>query len=98
MHLAVLAVLDEDIIYRSVLRHLVSPSSLATLDGNGIIVYVHVATIYQYVVAGIYVDGIAARCSQPLGWSKDVTIEVAHVVAVIDVGRPEWTVLDMYIL
>lgn len=47
----IVAVLNQHMIYRTILWGLVSPSALAALDGNGIIIDVHIATIYQHVMA-----------------------------------------------
>ena len=98
MHGSIMAVLDEYIIYRTILWCLVSPGSLTALDGDGIIVYAHVATIYQHIVTNINVDGIAAWCPHATGRGEDGAAQEADVVATVDVVGPERTVLNMHIL
>ena len=98
MHGSIMAVLDEHVIYRTILWCLVSPGSLTALDGDGIIVYAHVAAIYQHIMADINVDGIAAWCPHATGRGEDGAAQEADMVATVDVVGPERTVLDMYIL
>ena len=98
MHSTIGAVLDEHIIYRSILWCLVCPGALTALDGDGIIVYAHVAAIYQHIVTNINVDGIAAWCPHATGWGEDGAAKEADMVATVDVVGPERTVLNMHIL
>ena len=98
MHSTIGAVLDEYIIYRTVLRCLVCPGSLSALDGDGIIVYAHVAAFHQNIVTDINVDGVAAWCPHATGRGEDGAAQEADMVATVDVVGPERTVLDMHIL
>lgn len=98
MNSTIVAVLNQYIIYRTILWGLVSPSALATLDGDGIIIDVHIATIYQHIMAYINIDGIAAGGFHSFCRCEDGTIQETDVVAAVDMIGPEWAVLDMSIL
>lgn len=89
---------DKDIEGGAVLGSTVGPGALAALDDDGIIVDLHVAAMYQHVVADIEVDGIArrrtmflgvARRNDTFGWRIDEIVEVAHVLATIEMVGPE---------
>ena len=98
MHGSIMAVLDEYIIHRTIFRCLVCPGSLTALNGDGIIVYAHIATIHQHIVTNINVDGIAAWCLHAGSRGEDGAAQEADVVATVDVVGPERTVLNMHIL
>ncbi len=95
---AVIAVLDEHIIHGSVLWSLVSPSSLAALYGDSVVVHAHIASVHQHVVTHVNVDGVAARGFHAACGGEDSTVEKPHVVAAVDVVGPKRTVLDMHVL
>ena len=96
MHLAVYAVLDNDVRTGAIVRVLISPRALAALQHNGVIVHVHVTAMNQHILADIKVDGIARR-STALGvngrhilcGSIDETAQVSHILATVEVIRPK---------
>ena len=98
MHSTIGAVLDEHIIYRTIFWCLVCPGALTALDGDGIIVYAHVAAIHQHIVTNVNVDGIAAWCLHVGSRGEDGAAQEADMVATVDVVGPERTVLNMHIL
>lgn len=88
-----------------VVRVLIRPRSLSSFQYNGVITHVHIATIYQYVVANIKVYGITARCAtlrfgliHILGRRVYVAVYIADVVATVQMIGPERTVYEADIL
>ena len=98
MNHTIAAVVDEDVIIGAIASILVGPSALAALDGNGVIVDAHIASMNEDVVTNIDVDGIAARCLQDYSGREDGAVEITHMVGTIKVVGPERTVDQLDIL
>ena len=105
MYLAEGAVLDNHIIVGSVVAGKVGIRALAALEHHSVIVDMHVASSHKHMVAGIDVDGIGTGCSFVwLLWEDAfrrgfyMAVEVAHMVALVDMSSPERTVLKGHIL
>ena len=91
-----MAVLDDDALAGTVGRVLVGPGALAALHDYGIVVDVHEAAVYEYVGAGIDVNGVGRWCPSRGVWSEDVlrrcidvAAQIAHMMALVDVVGPE---------
>ena len=63
-----------------------------SLQRHGVVVDAHVASAHQHVVAHVDVDGVARWGLQALGGRGDVGVEVAHMVAAVEVIGPERTI------
>ena len=98
MHRAIMAVLHQYIITGTILRSLVGKGALAALQHHGIVVHVHIAAAHHHVVAHVDVDGIGRRALDARGRRVDVEVEVAHVVAAVDVVGPEGRVDQPHVL
>ena len=90
--------LHDDVAVGPVVRVLVGKGSLAAFQHNGVVVYVHVAAAYQYVVAIVYVYGVAARRLHACGRGVDVAANVLYVVAAVQVVSPKGAVYQPNVL
>ena len=88
VHSAVTAVLHKHAADGTVDSHSVGIGALTSLEHDGIVVDVHIASAHKDVVALVDVNGIAARCFHALSRRKDEAIEIAHVIAVVKMVGP----------
>ena len=95
---AVMAVLDEHTLHRSIDSHRVGIGALATLQHHGIIVDIHITAIDKKIMSFVNVDSIGTRCLDILCRGIDITAEKAHVVTAVQMVRPERTVDKSHIL
>jgi len=98
VHRAVVAVLHKHTADGTVDSHGVGIGSLAALEHDSIVVDVHVTATHKDVVALVDVDGVAARSFYALSRRKDEAIEIAHVVAVVEMVGPYGAVHQVYVL
>ena len=105
VHPSVATVLYKYPLAGTVGRVLVGPGALASLEHNGIVVHMHETAVDEHVGTRIDVDGVARRSSplrvglpDILRRGEDIAVQIAHVVALIDVVGPEGRVHQMHIL
>ena len=105
--LTITAIFDQNIIYWAIVWVFICPCSFSAFQHHSIVVYLHIATMHQYIVANIKVNRIArwstmllciARRNNAFGWRIDEVIEIAHMFASVEMIRPEWRVDEIYIL
>ena len=97
VYATIVALLDEDALAGSVLRHLVGPCALTALQHHSIVAHMHVAAAHQHILADIDVDGIRTR--RPMFTAGEVehatrrrideAIDIAHALTTIEVVGPE---------
>ena len=97
VYATIVALLDEDALAGSVLRHLVGPCALATLQHYSIVAHMHVAAAHHNILADVNIDGIRAR--RPMFTAGEVehatrrrideAIDIAHAFTTIEVVGPE---------
>lgn len=98
MHLAISAVLHDDVIVRTIVRVFIGKRSLASLQHYGIVVDAHIASAYQYVVTVVYVNGVATWRLYARSWCKDIASDVFNMVTAVKMICPESTVYQSYVL
>ena len=105
VHLSVRTVFYQYALVVAIHRVLVCPSALAAFQHDGIVVHVHVATADQYIRTRIDVNGIRRGCSlrrvlfpNMLRRGIDIAVEIANMMTLIDMIRPEGRVHQMHIL
>src|SRR5574344_1302424 len=89
MNDTVAAILDNNVIIRTVCRVLVHPRPFTALEYDGIIVDRHITSMYKHIRAIVYVDGIAAGCLHTRCWSIDIHIKHLHTLTAVDMVSPE---------
>ena len=95
-----MAVLHKDMTTRAIVGILICPCSLSPFQYHCIVVHADVTAIHQDIPAHINVECITARC---LGISRlvrsiDGTVQVPHLLTLVEVIRPEGTIDQMNIL
>ena len=105
VNLPVGAVLNDDVVVRTVVRVLVGPGPLAAFQHHGIVVHMHETPVHQHVVAVVNVYGIAAGGTalrllgkHVLRGRVDIASQETHMMAAIDMVGPERTVHQPHVL
>ena len=83
------AIFDDDVEVSSVRRVLVGPRAFAAFEGDGVIVYRHVAAAYVHVAAYVDVERIRTRSLDRCRGGVNLQPEQPHAFRIVDVGRPE---------
>jgi len=91
------AVADQNVHIRAVGGVGIGVRAFTPLEGDGIVVDLHVAAVDQDMGAGVEVDGVGAGGLDGFHGREDVQVDELCVVAFIEVGGPEARILEAYI-
>lgn len=91
------AVADQDVLVGAVGGVGIGVRSFASLEGDGIVVDLHIAVVDQDVGAGVEIDGVGAGGLHRFHGRKDIQVDEPGVMAFIKVGGPEACILEAYI-
>ena len=98
MNGSITTVLYDNVVAGTVVAVLVGKRTLAAFQHHSVVVHVHIAATHQHIVTSINVNGIGARSFDTLGGGIDIEVEIAHMVAFIDMVGPERTVHQPHVL
>jgi len=91
------AVADQNVHIRAVGGVGIGVRAFTPLEGDGIVVDLHVAAVDQDVGAGVEVNSVGAGGLDGFHGREDVEVDELCAVAFVEVGGPESRVLQPYI-
>ena len=94
----VLAVLNDDPLIGAVLRRRIRPGTFSALQSHRVIVNGHIAVFYQNIAAGVDIDRVRAGTSDRRVGRQHPAAQILHMVALVDVRRPERRILKSHAL